>query len=359
MSKLRVGLLGATGIAGQQFISALASHPWFELGRIAASERSTGKTLRAALTDSAGALRWYADGELPAEAAALTLDPADAMKTEGLSLIFSAVESEPAKTLEPHYAKTLPVISAASAFRYETDVPLILPQINPSHLELVRVQQRKRGTRGFILPMPNCTTTGLAIALKPIADAFGLERVLMTSMQAVSGAGRSPGVAALDITDNLIPYVPNEEEKVARETGKILGKLDGEGIAAHPSPVSCTCTRIAVLDGHTGAVFASLERVATVSDLERVLAEYRCPEVDALPSAPKHWIAVHRDPYRPQPRLDREAGAGMTTSVGRLRLDPALKNGIKLVWVSHNTKMGAAKGAILLAELCKARGLLS
>ncbi len=358
MSKLRVGLLGATGIAGQQFVHALAAHPWFELAAVAASERSAGKTLREALTDSGGALRWYAEGELPAAAAKLELTLADKLETDGLSLIFSAVESEPARLLEPLYAKTLPVLSAASAFRSEPDVPLILPQINPDHLAVVPVQQRNRGSRGFILPIPNCTTTGLAIALKPLADRFGLERVLLTSMQAVSGAGRSPGVAALDITDNLVPYIPGEEEKVARETGKILGKLDGGAIRAHRATVSCTCTRVAVLEGHTGAVFASLGQAAALPDVREALASYRCPEVDDLPSAPKAWIAVHDDPYRPQPRLDREAGGGMTTSVGRLRSDPALPHGLKLVWVSHNTKMGAAKGALLLAELCKTRGLL-
>ena len=358
MSKLRVGLLGATGIAGQQFISALASHPWFEVAQIAASERSNGKTLREALTDKHGGLRWYAGGELPEAAGKLVLQPAEALKTEGLSLVFSAVESDPAKILEPLYAKTLPVISAASAFRYEPDVPLILPQINPGHLALVRAQQRLRGTKGFILPIPNCTTTGLAIALKPIVDAFGLKRAFLTSMQAVSGAGRSPGVVALDIVDNVIPFIANEEEKVARENGKILGTLDGERVVPLAAPVSCTCTRVPVLEAHSGAVFASLDRPATVTELERVLTAYRCPEVDGLPSAPKQWIALHRDPYRPQPRLDRDAGDGMTTSVGRVRLDSAIENGLKLFWVSHNTKMGAAKGAILLAELCKARGYL-
>ncbi len=358
MNKKRVGLLGATGIAGQQFIAALADHPWFTLARAAASERSTGKTLREALTDPAGALRWYAGGELPEEASALVLEPADALRTDDLSLVFSAVDSGPASTLEPLHAARLPVISAASAFRDDPDVPLILPQVNPGHLELVSAQQRGRKTRGFILPIPNCTTTGLAIALKPLADAFGLRWVAMTSMQAVSGAGRSPGVGALDVVDNLIPYIPNEEEKVARETAKILGRFRGDRIEPHGVRVSCTCTRVGVLDGHTEAVFASLERPASLEEIRERLASYRSAEVDKLPSAPARWIEVHDDPYRPQPRRDRDAGGGMTTSVGRLRLDPTFENGVKLVLVSHNTKMGAAKGAILLAELCVAKGLV-
>lgn len=358
MTKRRVGLIGATGIAGQQFIDALRDHPLFELGRVAASERANGKTLREALTDAAGALRWYADGELPAEAARLVLEPAAELRTDDLSLVFSAVESDPAKHLEPLYAKALPVISAASAFRNEPDVPLIIPQVNPDHLALVAHQQQQRGTRGFILPIPNCTTTGLAIALKPLADAFGLRQIAMTSMQSVSGAGRSPGVPALDVLDNLIPYVAQDEEKVARETPKILGHLEGHAIRHHPVKVSCTCTRVPVLDGHTEAVFVSLERAAALPEVREALASYRCAAADGLPSAPAHWIKVHDDPYRPQPRLDREAGGGLTTSVGRLRLDPTFENGVKLVLVSHNTKMGAAKGAILLAELCAARGLL-
>jgi len=358
MTKKRVGLIGATGIAGQQFVAALANHPWFTLARVAASERSAGKTLRDALTDSSGALAWYAGGELPKDAADLVLEPADELRTDDLSMVFSAVESGPASTLEPLHAARLPVISAASAFRDATDVPLILPQVNPGHLALVPAQRRARHSEGFILPIPNCTTTGLAIALKPLADAFGLRSVAMTSMQAVSGAGRSPGVAALDVVDNLVPYIPNEEEKVARETGKILGKLEGERIAPHAVRVSCTCTRVAVLDGHTESVFASLERPATVAEVREVLASFACPDADGLPSAPERWIEVHDDPYRPQPRRDREAGAGMATSVGRLRLDPVFENGVKLVLLSHNTKMGAAKGAILLAELCVAKGLV-
>ena len=357
-TKKRVGLVGATGIAGQQFIAALEGHPWFTLARVAASERSAGKTLKDALTDGAGALRWYADGQLPAAAAGLTLEPAEELGTDDLSLVFSAVESGPATKLEPLYAQRLPVISAASAFRDAPDVPLILPQVNPAHLDLVRVQQRNRKTRGFILPIPNCTTTGLAVALKPLADRFGVRQVAMTSMQAVSGAGRSPGVAALDVIDNLVPFVPNEEEKVARETGKILGRLAAESIAPHPLRVSCTCTRVGVLDGHTEAVFASLERPAQLSELREALASYANAEAGGLPSAPRQWIEVHDDPYRPQPRLDREAGGGMTTSVGRLRLDPTFENGVKFVVLSHNTKMGAAKGAILLAELCVSKGLI-
>ncbi len=251
MAKLKVGVLGATGVAGQEFLSALVDHPWFEVTALAASDRSAGRALRAALTDVDGALKWLMPGTPPESMLGLrTPAVPKSLPVEEVSLIFSAVESEPARELEPIYAQRIPVISAASAFRMDDDVPLMIPQVNPEHLALIETQRRRRGFRGFIVPIPNCTTTGLAITLKPLADRFGLRRVSVTSMQAVSGAGRSPGVSALDITDNLIPYIPQEEEKVARETSKILGTLRGERLQPHAVRVSATCTRVAVLDGH-------------------------------------------------------------------------------------------------------------
>jgi aspartate-semialdehyde dehydrogenase len=359
VAKLRVGVLGATGVAGQEFLSALADHPWFEVTAVAASDRSAGRALRAALTDSDGALKWLMPGAPPESILGLRLYGPKSLPAEEVSLIFSAVESEPARELEPIYAQRLPVISAASAFRMDEDVPLCIPQVNPDHLALIDSQRRRRGFRGFIAPIPNCTTTGLAIALKPLADRFGLRRVVVTSMQAVSGAGRSPGVSALDITDNVIPYIPQEEEKVARETSKILGTLRGERLQAHAVRVSATCTRVAVLDGHTEVVLAELERPASVEEAANVLRGHgEGSEASRLPSAPRHFIEVHDDPFRPQPRRDRDAGSGMTTSVGRLKVDPNFENGLRFVLVSHNTRMGAAKGALLLAELLRERGLL-
>jgi aspartate-semialdehyde dehydrogenase len=226
------------------------------------------------------------------------------------------------------------------------------------HTALIDVQRKKRGWKGYITPGANCTTVGLAITLAPLRDAFGISQVIMTSMQAVSGAGRSPGVIALDITDNLIPYIPKEEDKVERETKKILGGIAGDGIADADVAVSCTCTRVAVLEGHTEAVFVGLKRKASLDDVKAAMRGFG-KELEALklPSWPKALITVEDDPFRPQPRLDRDRDGGMTTTVGRLRVEPVL-GGVKYVLCSHNTKMGAAKGAILTAEYLAHRGYI-
>jgi aspartate-semialdehyde dehydrogenase len=258
------------------------------------------------------------------------------------------------------YARAVPVVSTAAAFRYEPDVPIALPGVNlGSHLPLVEQQRRGRGWKGFILPLPNCTTVGLAISLKPLADRFGLARILMTSLQGISGAGRSPGVAALDIVDNIVPYIPKEEEKVARETGKILGRLGEGGIEPHPAPVGATCTRVAVLEGHTLAVTVETDRPCTPDAAAEAMRAFRGDYAGLdLPSAPAHPILVHDDPFRPQPRLDRDAENGMATSVGRLRPEPVFGRGLKYVALSHNTRMGAALGAVLTAEYLVVKGLV-
>jgi aspartate-semialdehyde dehydrogenase len=361
MNRLKVAVVGATGLAGQQFLAALAHHPRYEVARLAASARSAGKTYKDALRDASGALRWYCAEPLSDEHAALPVVDAAAMSTDGLAVVFTALESDAAKELEPLYARDVPVLSTASAFRYESDVPILLPGVNADHAKLIEVQRRRRGWKGFIVPGPNCTTVGLAITLKPLAEAFGVKRVLMTSLQSVSGAGRTPGVMALDIVDNVIPYISKEEEKVQLETKKILGQLGDDGqIKPHAAPVSCTCTRVPVLEGHTESVFVELGRSTTA---EEIVAAWRAfgRELHAAghPSAPEHMILVNEDPYRPQPRLDRDAEGGMATTVGRLRKDDALDNGWKYVLVSHNTRMGAAKGAILMAEILEGQGLIA
>ncbi|HVO27851.1 MAG TPA: aspartate-semialdehyde dehydrogenase [Candidatus Margulisiibacteriota bacterium] len=350
--KKRVAVVGATGIAGQQFLAALDRHPWFEVVLLAASERSAGKTYAAAIRDAkTGARRWWCSEEPPARILDLPVENADGLNVAGIDVVFTAVESDAARQLEPQYAKTTAVLSTASAFRYEDDVPIMVPGVNLSHAALIDRQRRARGWRGFIAPLPNCTTMGLVVTLKPLLDRFGLQRVVMTSMQGISGAGRSPGVVALDIVDNIIPYIPGEEEKVARETGKILGVIGEGGIAPAPIVVSATCTRAAVTEGHTEAVTVALGTRGTLEDVAAAFREFGGELTQlALPSAPQRLITVHDDPFRPQPRLDRDADGGMTTSVGRIRVDDALDNGIKYMLVSHNTKMGAAKGAVLTAE---------
>jgi len=355
-NRIPVAVVGATGLAGQQFLASLADHPFFEIRKLAASSRSAGKKLVDALKDDKGASKWHCTEPLSAEHAGIVVEDSASMTTDGVGLVFSAVEADIARELEPRCAANVPVISTASAFRYEPDVPVFLPGVNWDHAALIDIQRKKRGWKGFVSPGPNCTTVGLAMTLKPLDDAFGVSRVLMTSMQALSGAGRSPGVSAMDILDNIIPYIPKEEEKVERETCKILGKLAGDQIAPAAVAVSCTCTRVNVLEGHTESVFVELKAKA---DLERVKAVWR--EFGAglnLPSAPKHLITVNEDPFRPQVRLDRDAEGGMSTVVGRLRNDPVLANGIKYMLVSHNTRMGAARGAILVAEYLTQKGYI-
>jgi aspartate-semialdehyde dehydrogenase len=352
MSRIPVAVVGATGLAGQEFLVSLAGHPMLEVVKVAASSRSAGKLMADAVKDDKGASRWFCTEPLPAEFAGLRVEDSATMTTAGVRLVFSAVEADVARELEPRCAASVPVISTASAFRYEPDVPVFLPGVNWDHAGLIDVQRKRRGWKGFISPGPNCTTVGLAMTLRPLDAAFGIERVLMTSMQALSGAGRSPGVVAMDVLDNIIPYIPKEEEKVERETVKILGKLMGDAIVPAPVSVSCTCTRVNVLEGHTESVFVQLKKKP--ASLDAVKAAWREFGSDlaalALPSAPKHLIALREDPYRPQVRLDRDEEGGMSTVVGRLREDPALPNGLKYLLVSHNTRMGAAKGAILVAE---------
>ncbi|WP_434380556.1 aspartate-semialdehyde dehydrogenase [Melittangium boletus] len=359
MAKLRAVLIGATGLAGQQFISALKDHPSIELTGLAASPRSAGKSYVEALRAANGMTAWFVPEPLPESIAKMTVMSGEALRATDYDIAFSAVESDVAKELEPRLARDIPVFSAASAYRYEADVPLVIPPVNAGHAELIRAQRKQRGWKGFIVPIPNCTTTGLAVTLAPLAEHFGVRSVLMTSMQAMSGAGRSPGVIGLDILDNVIPYIPKEEEKVQVETKKILGTLAQGVITPHDVQVSCTCTRVAVLEGHTESVFVSLERKASVQEVVAAMREWRGAEVArALPSSPPRWIEVLDEPFRPQPRLDRDTHGGMATTVGRVREDGVLPNGIKYVLVSHNTKMGAAKGAILVAELMRAQGLL-
>jgi len=357
-ARMRVAIVGATGIAGQQFIDALRHHPWFEITALAASERSAGKSYGEALRDArSGAVRWWCAEAPPAEVTRLPVVAGSDFDASSVDVVFSAIESEPARELEARWAVVRPVFSTASAYRYEEDVPLLIPGVNLAHAPLLRTQQKRRGWRGFVAPIPNCTTTGLAIALAPLHCRARVEKVAMTSMQGISGAGRSPGVVALDILDNVVPYIPGEEEKVAKETAKILGTLGNEAIDPAPIVVSATCTRAAVLEGHTETVSVALARPCSPEEAAAIMREY-VGGIEDLPSAPRHMLTVHDDPFRPQPRLDRDADGGMTTSVGRLRPDALWTHGLRFVLVSHNTKFGAAKGAVLLAEALRRDGYL-
>ncbi len=358
--KHTVAVVGATGIAGQQFVAALARHPWFTVTRLGASARSAGKRYGDALRDAGtGQLRWWADGEPPPSSLKLVVEDAANLDASSVDVVFSAVEADVARELEPMYARTTPVLSTASAFRYEDDVPLLIPGVSMEHAKLVARQRKRRGWKGFVLPQPNCTVMGLAITLRPLHDRFGVKRVSMVSMQGISGAGRSPGVAALDAIDNVIPYIPKEEEKVALEAKKLLGTLGAKGIIPAKIEVSATCTRAAVIEGHTEAVSVELGKEASPKDVARAFTTAGASIAKlGLPSMPAELIHVHDDPFRPQPRLDRDAGGGMTTSVGRIRPEPLYRHGVKYVLVSHNTKMGAALGSILVAEYLVAKKML-
>jgi aspartate-semialdehyde dehydrogenase len=350
---LRVGVLGATGLAGQQVLAALVQHPWFTVAAVGASENSAGKSLGDALRDPSGASRWFAEGRPEPSLLSLPCLNDEQLLAQPLDLLFSAVSKEVAEVWEPRFAERVPVVSTASAFRYEPDVPILIPGINDAHAEAIHDQRRKLGWRGFIAPIPNCTTTGLAVSLKPLQDAFCVRTVMMTSLQAVSGAGRQGGVLALDVIDNVIPFIPGEEEKVERETKKILGHW-GEPAAF---AVSCTCTRVNVQDGHFEAVYVGTERPADAAAATAAMERFGVDGLKGLPSAPDRLLQVTSDPFRPQPRRDRNAGDGMTVTVGRVRDEPAL-HGVKYVVLSHNTKLGAGKGAVLLAEWLTREGYI-
>ena len=355
MGRLKAAVVGATGMAGQQFVQALSGHPDFEVVTMVTSR--TVKSYGEALLESNGSSRWTQSAPVPADMLDVPVLSSQQFRPESVDVIFTAIESDLAKELEPWFAKTTPTFSTASAFRYYDDTPLLITGVNDDHAPLIRKQQRERGWKGFVLAVPNCTVTGLAVTLKPLHERFGIDNVLMVSMQSVSGAGRSPGVRTLDILDNIIPYIPNEEGKVRKELLKILGQYAGEGIQPAGINVNCICTRANVLDGHTESVFVGLKQKAELSEVKAAIEAYNPFRNVKLHSAPERMIHLHEDPFRPQPRLDRELGGGMTTSMGRLEEEPVL-GGVKYVLVSHNTKMGAGKGAVLLAESMLEQGIL-
>ncbi len=351
MEKKKVAIIGVTGSVGQEFVLSLDNHPWFEVTQIAASERSAGKKYLDAIKDASGIIAWDVVGEIPEYIKNMTVKSVDQLDVSQLDLVFSAVESVAARDIETKMAKDLPVISTSSAYRYEEDVPILIPGINDEQSELLEIQKKNRNWKGFVAPLPNCTTTGLAITLKPLFDQYGVKKVMMTSMQAISGGGKS-GVSAMGITDNIIPYIPKEEGKVKLETRKILGKLVNGKIVDADIKISCTCTRVPVIDGHTESVF-----VETVKEIDPQMAKEmynqsnKTSSVIGLPSAPKDYYAFHDDPTRPQPRMERTVGDGMTTTIGRVEKEELFDNGLKYMLFSHNKKMGSAKGAVLLAEM--------
>jgi len=351
MDKKKVAIIGVTGSVGQEFVQSLHNHPWFEVTQIAASESSAGKKYIDAIKDSSGIISWDAGGEIPEYIKEMSVKSVNELDVSQLDLIFSAVESEAAKDIETKMAAELPVISTSSAHRYDEDVPILIPGINDEQSELLEIQKKNRNWKGWIAPLPNCTTTGLAITLKPLLEKYGAKKVMMTSMQAISGGGKS-GVSAMGITDNIIPYIPKEEGKVKLETRKILGKLKDGKIEDADIRISCTCTRVPVIDGHTESVFVETTDEIDPAQAKETYNQYnKNISVIGLPSAPEKYYAFHEDPTRPQPRMERSVGDGMTTTIGRVEKEELFDHGLKYMLFSHNKKMGSAKGAVLLAEM--------
>jgi len=343
---MKAAILGATGLVGQRFVQLLNDHAWFEVTSLTGSERSVGSRY-------AAAVNWKMEKRLKKEVGELTVQPSEP-KAIDADVVFSALPADQAKGTEEAFAKAgYAVVSNASTYRMEPDVPLMNPEANFDHLALIDEQRRKRKWDGAIVTDPNCTTAVLSLSLKPIYDTFGLKNVIMSSMQAVTGAGY-PGVASLDIIDNIIPFIKDEEEKVQRETQKILGK------AGKPAElnVSVSCHRVPVIDGHTEAVFVETEKAATPEQVAECMSNFRAqPQKLKLPTAPERPIVVRTEPDRPQPRLDRNEGHGMSVVVGRMRKDMVL-DGVKYVALGHNTIRGAAGCAVLIAESMKSQGYI-
>jgi len=345
--KWRVGILGATGAVGQQMIQLLAEHPWFTIAELGASERSAGKPYRAAA-------HWNLNGSCPSVVGDLVVKPA--APPLDCDFVLSALDSGVAGPIEEDFARAgYPVISNSKNHRMAEDVPLVIPEINADHLNLIATQRSRRGfTTGYLVTNPNCSTVGLAMALAPLDDAFGVTEVFVVTMQAISGAGY-PGVASLDILDNVIPHIGGEEEKVETEPRKILGHLTGGAVKFSEMKLSAHCNRVHVLDGHTESVSVRLRRKASLEEVRNALSSFTGePQKMRLPSAPAHPIVVTEDPDRPQPRRDRDAGNGMSVVVGRIR--PCTIGDFKFTLLVHNTIRGAAGAAILNAELLAQRG---
>jgi aspartate-semialdehyde dehydrogenase len=347
--KWRVGVLGATGLVGQRLVHLLAGHPWFELTEVAASERSSGKCY-------AEAVHWHLDAPVPQAARDLVVKGLD--RSLDCDFVFSALDSSVAGSAEEDFARAgYPVVSNSRNHRMDPDVPLLIPEVNAAHLDAIPRQQKNRGyDTGFIITNPNCSTAGLVLVLKPLADAFGLERIFVVTLQAVSGAGY-PGVASVDIHGNVVPFISGEEEKMESEPQKLLGKWDGARFVEAGLGLSAHCNRVPVLDGHLECVSLSLKKIASLGEVREALRTFEVSaELASLPSALRHPVVVLDDENRPQPRRDVNAGNGMAAVVGRVRECPLLD--VKLTLLSHNLVRGAAGAALLNAELLAARGFI-
>lgn len=344
---LKAAVLGATGLVGQRFVDLLSDHKWFELTSVAASGRSVGKSY-------SEAAHWKIGREIPENVAELEVVPVEPKAVGDADAVFSALPAEVADRVEVDFAKAgFTVLSNARSHRMDSDVPILNPEVNADHVALIDEQRKGRGWDGAIVTNPNCTASILTLSLKPILDSFGIKRVIVSTMQALSGAG-FPGVASLDIVDNIIPFIEREEEKVQVETLKIMGGLGKPA----DFKVSASCHRVATIDGHLEAVFVETEERVETEEVAKVMRKFVGePQRLELPTAPRKPVIVREEKDRPQPRLDRMAGNGMSVVVGRIHRDDTI-GGVKYVVLGHNLIRGAAGCSILNAELLKAKGLI-
>lgn len=349
-NRIPVAVLAATGSVGQRFIQLLDCHPYFKVATLTASDRTVGKTY-------GEACHWILPGEMPVWARDMIIQPTTP-EAAAQPLVFSALPADAAVEVEPAFARAGSMVcSNASAYRMAPDVSILLPEVNPDQIDILPIQRHLRGWSGGIITNSNCTSTGVTVALKALQDAFGLKKVFAVSLQALSGAGY-PGVASIDIIDNVIPVIKGEEEKVESEPRKMLGKIQGEAILPADFVISAHTNRVAVVDGHIVCISVELEKKATPEDAIAALRAYQAPEISRdLPSAPEPVIVVREEVDRPQPRLDRMTGKGMSTVVGRVRKDPLFD--LKMVVLSHNTIRGAAGGSIYNAELLVKTGYVT
>ncbi len=356
MKKLRCGILGGTGIVGQKYIQLLENHPWFEVNYIAASERSAGKRYSDAVAG-----RWHMSTRIPPNVSDIVVERMESISNvkENCDFVFSALGSGPAKEWEEKYAEAgIKVISNASAHRHTPDVPMLIPEINPEHIDIIPIQQKNRGWReGFIVVKPNCSLQSYMTPIFALHKRFRFKKAIVTTMQAVSGAGY-PGVSSFDIIDNIIPFISGEEEKSEREPQKILGKIEGNKIIYNEDlRISAHCNRVASIDGHMACVSCEFEENPTKEEIIKIWKEFKgLPQEFNLPMAPKHPIVYREEQDRPQTRLDRHTDKGMACVVGRLRECNVLQ--WRFVALSHNTIRGAAGGGILNAELLYKKGYL-
>ena len=347
--KIPVSVYGATGMVGQRFIQLLYNHPWFRISSLASSERSSGKPYQ-------DACRWLLEGDLPAEIANMVVQPIQTLPEEA-QVVFSALPADIAREVEPKLADAGYIVcSNASAFRYDPDVPVIIPEINHDHTALLETQRKTHGWKGLLVTSPNCTTTGIAMPLKPLHDAFGITKVFAVTMQAVSGAGY-PGLSFLDIEDNVIPYINGEEQKIETETHFLLGKMVGHERVPAAMTISSQANRVSVKEGHTVCLSIEFEKKPAREEIISVLRSFKgIDNTPDLPSMPAQILVVREEENRPQPRKDRNANDGMSISIGRIR--PCSILDYKMVTVSHNTFRGAAGGSILNAELLVEKGFI-